>query len=123
VRVFVWLWEGADVPVDEEETEGDETTDETGGHLTLAGLEAKIDSLAGMVADLVRGRAGGSHGGESEDVAAQVRGEIEKIRTAEGHDRATDGKLGQLTAAVKKLAEKPPKEYRRVTKIMWGEDE
>ncbi len=43
-----------------------------------------------------------------------VRRELDKVRTAED--------LGNLKEEVKKIVERPPRQYRRVTQMMWGVD-
>lgn len=88
-------------------------------------LAAKVDSLADAVRAFVTGTPSGGQPGQAEqgeDVAAQVRAEVGKIKEADERRRGRESRLDQIEQAVRKIAEKPPREYRRVTKFWWGED-
>jgi hypothetical protein len=88
---------------------------------TLAALDAKLDSLAETVANLARGgkRVPADSGAE---VASQVKAEVAKIKQADDAERAREDRLRKVEGALKKVVEVAPREYRRITKIMWGSD-
>jgi hypothetical protein len=101
------------------ETDAPETEGDSG--LTLEHLNDKIDRLA----DLIKRRtpsARASKADDADDVARQVKDEVGKLKAHEDAQRQR-GELENLKAQVKKIAEKAPQEYRRVTRWMWGSDE
>ena len=106
--------------------QGEHEDHETSGHggLTLQGLADKVDDLAEAVGRALKG--GGSRAtqkDQSEAVAAQVREEVGKIADAEKRTKGREDRHSALEARVKVLEEKPPKEYRRITTILWGDDD
>lgn len=113
-----------EVAEDDQAPVHEESQDDGHEGVTLGGLADKVDSLASAVARLARGGGGrSSKADESEQVAEQVRTEVGKIKAAEDRQRGRDDRLGRLESQIKDIVEKPPREYRRITKIMWGEDE
>lgn len=62
-----------------------------------------------------------------DDVAAQVREQLEAMRKAEASEQEQQSlltRLGQLEEAAKAGAEKPPHKFRRVERIMgWSTDD
>lgn len=64
--------------------------------------------------------------GEGPDIGAEVRSELAKLKAAEDRKAAREkqaGEIDELKQAVAKIKERPPKEYRRVTNLVWGRDE
>jgi hypothetical protein len=113
----------ADTEPDADETE---ETEETGsGGISLDGLNSKVDNLIGKVEALLKGGTGtrsrATRADEAADVASQVRSEVGKLKTEEKREAARTGRLADLEATVKKLTEKAPVEYRRITTILWGD--
>ena len=56
-------------------------------------------------------------------VAAQTRAELGKIRKEEQHDQENQelrAEIEGLKGQVKQLSEKPPEQYNRIAKAMWG---
>jgi hypothetical protein len=109
-----------------EETEENEDPEDSGGDgVTLTGLNAKVDRLADMISNLLKG--GGTKASratkadDAADVAGQVRTEVERLRAEEERERKSSGKLAELEAKVAKITEKVPVEYRRITTLLWGE--
>jgi hypothetical protein len=96
-----------------------------GGGVTLEGLNTKVDDLIGKLADLLRGgqnpRARATKADDAAEVAEQVRTEVRKLGAEEKKEAARTGRLDQLEEAVKKLTERAPVEYRRITTILWGD--
>jgi hypothetical protein len=96
-----------------------------GGGVTLEGLNAKVDDLIGRLGDLLRGgqnpRARATKADDAAEVAEQVRTEVRKLGAEEKKEAARTGRLDQLEEAVKKLTERAPVEYRRITTILWGD--
>jgi len=97
----------------------------------LESLESKVD---GIVETLKRITGGGHEEApatveaeaEEPDVAAQVKAELAKLKAAEDRKakaEARDKDVDELKETVKKIKEKPPKEYRKVTNLIWGRDE
>lgn len=91
-------------------------------------LEAKVDKLAEMIAGLFKGgsKPDSDAEGEAASVAAEVKRELARLKAAEERKAKADGesaKVAELEEKVKKIAEKPPREYRRITSILWGSDE
>lgn len=108
--------------VTEDETPEPEAHEEShDGGVTLSGLADKVDSLAQSVARLARGGSRASKQDESEQVAEQVRTEVGKIKAAEDRQRGREDRLGRLESQVKDIVERAPREYRRITKVMWGD--
>ena len=75
-------------------------------------------------ADVKDGQAGGdpAPGKGREDVAAEVKREVQKLRDAEARDaadRSLADRVRELEEKLKKAAENPPEEFRRVTEWMW----
>ena len=57
-------------------------------------------------------------------MGAEVRAELGKLQAAEKRKAAAEGRSNQvaeLAAQVKKLTERKPREYRPITKFMWGD--
>jgi len=114
----------AETPETPETPETSPSDGESG--VTLASLDQRIDRLAETVSNFIRGQSAGSNGSrstqaaEAESVAAQVRSELGKIRDSEAADERVTG----LEQKVKAIIEQPPREYRRITTLLWGpEDE
>lgn len=115
--------EAEETETDPEETETGETETDSGQGVTLSGLADKVDALASRVAGMGRGGRAGSRADTGEEVASQVRSEVAKIKAADDRKRTATDRVEQLAAQVKAIAEKPPREFRPITKWMWGEDE
>lgn len=67
-----------------------------------------------------RARRGPTH---EQDVAAQTRAELAKIKAEEKDDQQNAelrAEIDGLKGQVKALSEKPPEQYNRVTKAIWG---
>jgi hypothetical protein len=94
---------------------------------TLSALSDKVDSLAEAVGKLLRGGtkapARGTKADEAEDVRAQVRDEVGKLKAAEDAESKRRGEIESLRDQVKKLAERAPVEYRKITRWMWGDSD
>lgn len=63
---------------------------------------------------------------EAPGVAAEVRAELAKLKQAEDRKKARESQakdIDELKETVKKIRERPPKEYRKVTNMVWGRDE
>ena len=115
----------ADTDEAEEATTPDEVEDEKeSGHsgLTLDGLADKVDALADRVSAALTGRPRtGTRADESEEVASQVREEVKKIKADDDRQAKANDRIGKVEAAVKKIVERAPVEYRAITKMMWGD--
>lgn len=101
-----------------------ETGEDTGSGISLDGLNSKVDNLIGKVEALLKGgpaRSRASKADDAADVAEQVRSEVGKLRQAEKKEAARTGKIAELEETVKKLAERAPVEYRRITTVLWGD--
>jgi hypothetical protein len=104
----------------EDESEGG------GGHggLTLDGLANKVDHLAEVVSNFAKGRPrAGSQADQSEAVASQVREEVGKIAADDKKKQAEADRIGTLERQVKAVVERAPREYRPITKLLWGDDD
>jgi len=58
-----------------------------------------------------------------QSVAEETRAELERIRKQEKHDEenaSLRAEIERLGGEVKQLSEKPPEQYNRVTKALWG---
>lgn len=98
-----------------------------------SGLEDKVDTLAGKVAQLfemLKGGGAGDRGSETvpdqpASMSAEVRRELEKLRAEEDRarkDAERDADVSDLKAKVN--AERPPREYRRATNMMrWATED
>ena len=102
---------------------------EPAGETTLAEVSAKVDKLADAVAGLLASdhTPGGGPSPEDRSVAAEVQAELKKLQAAEDRKKraeAQSGKVAELEAKVKKMAERKPREYRKITRLMgWVTDE
>lgn len=109
--------------------EGPPTGAEVEADSTLAELRSDVRDLAEAFRGLFTGRGAATPPvGEDGGVAAEVQAELKKLQAAEDRKaRAAGqaGKVAELEATVKKLAERKPREYRRITQLMgWvGEDD
>lgn len=111
---------------EEPEVVHDETPEpEDEGHdgITLTGLADKVDNLASTVARLARGGSRSRQQDGGEEVAEQVRTEVGKIKAAEDRQRGREDRLGRLESQIREIVEKPPREYRWITKKMWGDED
>ena len=82
----------------------------------------KIDQILGLGHKPEQAEAEG----ESPDVASEVRAELAKLKQAEERKAAREkqaSEIDELKQTVKAIKERPPKEYRRVTNVVWGRDE
>ena len=95
---------------------------------TLDGVNAKLDKLADLVEGLLSRQDSAGHpavSNEDRSVAEEVKEQLAQLKKAEDRKARADSqsaKVAELEAKVKKVAEKPPKEYRRITTFMWGGD-
>lgn len=99
-----------------------------GGETTLAEVSAKVDRLADAVSGLLASdHTTGGPSPEDRSVAAEVQAELKKLQAAEDRKKraeAQSGKVAELEAKVKKMAERKPREYRKITRMMgWVTDE
>jgi hypothetical protein len=108
------------------DTETPEADEESSRIVSLDALHAKIDDLAAKITGLGKAKAPAgrpSKADDAEDVRQQVRDEVGKLKAADDADRKRRGEIDSLRDQVKKLAEKAPVEYRKITRWMWGDDE
>ena len=95
---------------------------------TLDGVNAKLDKLADLVEGLLSRQDSAGHPGvsnEDRSVAEEVKEQLAQLKKAEDRKARSEGqsaRVAELEGQVKKLAEKPPKEYRKITTFMWGGD-
>ena len=95
---------------------------------TLDGVNAKLDKLADLVEGLLSKEDSAGHpavSNEDRPVAEEVKEQLAQLKRAEDRKARADGqsaKVSELEGQVKKLTEKAPKEYRRITTFMWGGD-
>jgi len=99
-----------------------------------APLEQRVDNLSDKVDQILAHlKPGGSEAGTetdpepAADVAAEVRAELAKLKSAEQakakRDQDKADTESRLAAVEDKVKEKPPMEYRKVTNWMgWTED-
>lgn len=84
---------------------------------SITELNAKVERLFEMIRSGTRPAA---EGAAAPDVASQVRAEVGKLRQAE-RAKGRNDRLTALEQSIKKLTEKAPVEYRKVTRFMWGD--
>ena len=90
-----------------------------------------LDSIAETLAELKAAVfGGGSKKADAEpepaSVGEEVKRELARLKAAEDRKKSQaekDAEIAGLKETVKKLAEKPPKEYRKITHRIWGSDE
>lgn len=91
---------------------------------TLDSIAEKVDKLW----DMLKGGDGAAKAGpepEPASIGDEVKRELARLKAAEDRKKAADakdGRIAELEEKVKRIAEKPPKEYRKVTQRMWGEE-
>lgn len=91
-------------------------------------LEAKVDKLAQAVERLMSGGKSeptGEDQAQAASVADEVRAELARLKQAEDRKSRRDAdskRLDEVEAKVQKIAEKPPREYRRITQRLWGDE-
>jgi hypothetical protein len=112
----------ADAPETEAvpEPSGDDTP-------SLAEVNSKVDSIIDTLKRLLPGHGEEPPAAEPEpetpSVAAEVRAELAKLKQAEERKAARENdksRLDDVEATVKKIAERPPKEYSKITNAVWG---
>lgn len=82
-------------------------------------IEDKIDRLAEMLKGGGKEQGSEAEPSEPASMSAEVRRELEKLRAEEERtrkDAERDAEVGELKAKVN--AERPPREYRRATRVM-----
>ena len=97
----------------------------------LEAVESKLDGVIETLKKILHpgdgeAPAAAEPAAEEPDVASQVKAELAKLKAAEDRKakaEARDKEVDELKETVKKIKEKPPKEYRRVTNLIWGRDE
>ena len=98
--------------------EGEETP-------TVAELDKKVDHLAEMISQLLGG--GGREApqetaapeAEHVDVGAEVRKEMERVHAKEEARKQREAEADSaLTEKIKKVTEKPPREFKKATERM-----
>ena len=95
---------------------------------TLDGVNAKLDKLADLVEGLLSKEDSAGHPGVSNEdrtVAEEVKEQLAQLKKAEDRKARAENqsaKVAELEAKVKKVTERAPKEYRRITTFMWGGD-
>ena len=115
----------ADDPA-ETETEQETSTPEPQGEDRVSRLEDKVDHLIEQVKGLFTGGGKTEAEAEPQSVGEEIKRELARLKQAEDRKKTTaekDAELARLKEQVKKLAEKPPKEYRKITQRIWGPDE
>lgn len=112
--------------VEGEEVEGEEGEDNEGTEgSTLEKLEAKVDSLAEAVQKFLSGNSGKRPSkDEAAQVGEQVKQEVAKLSAAEKKNDRDSALLTKVEALEAKLAgmEKTPVEYRKITRMIWGDE-
>lgn len=112
---------------DAEETEvTSESSAEESRILSIEAINAKLDEVMRKLSGGARSPARGSARDDAADVGEQVKSEVRKLRAAEDARKrsdARDGRLADLEDKVKKLTEKAPAEYRKITQRLWGDPE
>jgi len=91
-----------------------EPDDDESGDLVAEGVTAPGKTAAARAA---RGPT------REQSVAEETRAELERIRKQEKHDEenaSLRAEIERLGGEVKQLSEKPPEQYNRVTKALWG---
>lgn len=78
----------------------------------------------GGKADVAEGKPGGdpAPGRDRSDVTAAVKAEVQKLRDAEqkeAESRSLAERVRELEEKLKKAAENPPEEFRKITEWMW----
>lgn len=117
----------------ETDSPGTETTDGEGTQEDrIDALEGKVDVI-GQKIDQILGLGKkpeqpteATAEDETPGVAAEVRAELAKLKQAEDRKKARESQakdIDELKETVKKIRERPPKEYRKVTNLVWGRDE
>lgn len=105
---------------DQEESADAENSSSSG--ISLDGLNSKVDNLIGKVEALLKGGPKRTtKADEAADVAAQVRSEVGKLKSADQAEAKRTGRMADLEAKVKQLTEVAPVEYRRITTLLWGD--
>jgi hypothetical protein len=116
----------ADDEAVEQEAPETETGEQEEPH-SLGAINDKIDALAEKVERLVsRGTSRGStstKASEAAGVAEQVRAEVGKLKSQEDASAVTSDRFDKIEKGLKKLAERPPIEFRKVTQFLWGDPE
>lgn len=113
----------------EQQVETPPAVAEPGGEGTNDERIGRLESAVNEILTLIKGKpAVTASDEETTSVASEVKRELEKLRAAEDRKRERDaekGKLAELEDKVRKVTEKPPREYRKVTRFMgWaGDDE
>jgi hypothetical protein len=104
-----------------------------GGSISRDDVQNMIqEALRGVQAPAPSGGAGAGNGGgrprsqtqQTDDMAAQVRAEVERIREGEKaaeHRSAVDNRLKELEEAAKKIPQAAPREFRPITQKLWGD--
>ena len=95
--------------------------------VSINDLSAKVDKLFEM---LTGNGNGAKRGGMDREGASSLDEQIKRaVQSAGEEDRkrsASEQREAEVSDRLKKLeerSEKPPKEYRRLTKVFWGGDE
>ena len=95
-------------------------------------LEGKVDAIGQKIDQLLglgkkpEQPTEASAEAEAPTVAAEVRAELAKLKQAEDRKKARESQakdIDELKETVKKIRERPPKEYRKFTNMVWGRDE
>lgn len=96
---------------------------------TVSELDRKVDSIIETLKRIVspgeKPEAAEPAAGEP-DVGAEVRAELAKLKAAEDRKKKAedrDKEVSELKDTVAKIKERKPKEYRKVTNLVWGRDE
>lgn len=110
----------------ETESEESETGEREASRIrSLDELFAKIGALEKRLTGQGSTPRRASKADEAADVGAQVKAEVAKLKQADDAEqrrRGNAGRLADLEAQVKKLQEKAPVEYRKITKFLWGDE-
>lgn len=97
----------------------------------ISALDAKVDAILGKLGSLLPGGNGGGTESSPEpateppSIAAEVRAELKKLKAEEDRKARADADLdARVDAKVKEhVRERKPKEYRKITSMIWGRDE
>lgn len=115
----------------ETEVETPAAVAEPGGEGTNDERIGRLESAVNEILTLIKGKPAADRtdvDDEDERMALVMRKELAKLKASEDRKAERDaerGKIAQLEDTVKKITEKPPREYRKVTRFMgWaGDDE
>lgn len=107
-------------PEDLDNDEPGEADAEASRIVSIEQLNQQVRQLIAKVSSITAGSKTGAAAAPAADVGAQVRDEVRKLQAADRSRQRTD-RLAELENKVKAIVEKPPVEYRRITRALWGD--